>query len=141
MRFAKLFAGIFLVLFLGILSAPLVGNMHPLAYFSPKDEEFTELYFEDHTNLPTHIRASTQYSFRFTIHNVTEKDQKYSYEVLLDTNGEKAVFQKQSVPVKKDEYKTIEETFFSPSAPARSKLIVQLPALGQHIDFWIEGER
>ena len=72
-----------------------------------KPETFTELYFEDHLSLPGNIILFKENSFKFTIHNIENKDMKYPYEVYIDVEGEKQMIDKSSVFIKNDEYKTI----------------------------------
>jgi len=54
-----------------------------------KPETFTELYFENHIDLPKTINRWQQYSFTFTIHNLEYKDMDYRYVVYLERDNEK----------------------------------------------------
>ena len=104
-----------------------------------KPETFTELYFENHLNLPGKIELYQDYPFKFTIHNLEYKDMNYPYEVYIDLNGEKQVIEDSSVFVKSGEYKTINEDFTITLPTARAEVIVNLKDKNQQIDFWIEG--
>jgi len=42
-------------------------------------EPLTELYFENHTELPKYIFLDKNYSFSFTVHNLEEQDMNYEY--------------------------------------------------------------
>lgn len=105
-----------------------------------KPETFTELYFEDHLNLPSEITPKNDYEFKFTIHNLENKDMEYSYEVFLDLGDEKLFIDKNVVSVKNGEYKTIEEKFRINDPAARTKIVVNLINKNQQLSFWVEGE-
>ncbi|GAH55394.1 unnamed protein product [marine sediment metagenome] len=72
-----------------------------------KPETFTELYFEDHLSLPNKVTLFKENNFRFTIHNLENKDIVYIYEVYIDVNREKQMIDKNSVLIKNNEYKTL----------------------------------
>jgi len=42
-----------------------------------KPETFTELYFEDHLSLPNMVTLFKENNFKFTIHNLENKDMEY----------------------------------------------------------------
>ena len=70
-----------------------------------KPETFTELYFEDHLSLSNKVTLFKKNNFKFTIHNLENKDMEYPYEVYIDVNGEKQMIDKNSVLIKNNEYK------------------------------------
>ncbi len=112
---------------------------------SIKPENFTELYFEDNAHLPLKIKQKNtnlfinpadSYSFKFTIHNLENKEMKYHYEVyILDPN--KVVFDQGEVNIQNNESKTIDETFYMPSIYPRTKFVVNLIDKNQQIAFWM----
>ena len=106
-----------------------------------KPETFTELYFEDHLHLPSTVISRHSYSFAFTLHNLESKDMEYSYEVSADIRQDKLLisFDKGTVFVKKDAYKTIREEFTPAKAFPRSEIVVYVINKKQMIDFWVEG--
>jgi len=103
-----------------------------------KPETFTELYFEDHQSLPNKATLFKENSFKFTIHNLENKDMEYSYEVYIDINGEKQMIDKSSVLIKSNEYKTITADYTITVPFQRAKVIVNLIDKNQQIHFWIE---
>lgn len=113
-----------------------------------KPENFTELYFEDHTLLPIKIKQKNtnsvvkpvdSYTFKFTIHNLENKTMKYTYEVyILDPN--KVVFDQGEVDIQNNASKTIDETFYMPNIYPRTKIVVNLIDKNQQIAFWM-GEK
>lgn len=104
-----------------------------------KPETFTELYFENHLLLPSKIIYYKENDFKFTIHNLENKDMEYPYEVYIDVNGEKQVIDEASVIVKSGEYKTIDENYEITLPTIRVKVIINLINKNQQIDFWMEG--
>ena len=106
-----------------------------------KPETFTELYFENHLSLPSTIIYGEDNKFKFTLHNLENKDMNYTYEVYINLNGEKQIIDQSSVFVKSGEYKTIDEDFTISLPTARVEVIANLINKNQQIDFWIEGEQ
>jgi hypothetical protein len=104
-----------------------------------KPETFTELYFENHRSLPSKITYNEDNKFKFTIHNLENKDMNYPYEVYINLNGEKQIIEKSSVFIKSGKYKTIDEDFTISLPTARVEVIANLINKNQQIDFWIEG--
>ena len=102
-----------------------------------KPETFTELYFEDHLSLQKEITVFKENNFKFTIHNLENKDMEYPYEVYKDINGEKQMIDKSSVLIKNNEYKTITEDFTLAVPMQRFKVVVNLIDKNQQIDFWM----
>ncbi|MEK7573878.1 MAG: hypothetical protein AAB531_05665 [Patescibacteria group bacterium] len=127
---------------LGVLfvrrQSPAIDNAITLAT-TVKPETFTELYFENHLSLPGKIILYQDYPFKFTIHNLENKDMSYPYEVYINLNGEKQIIDEASVFVKSGAYKTIDEGFTITYFTKRVEVIVNLKDKNQKIDFWIEG--
>lgn len=105
-----------------------------------KPEIFTELYFENHLLLPSKITYFEANKFKFTIHNLENKDMEYPYEVYIEVNGKKQTIDQSSVLIKSNEYKTIDEDFTISLPTGRVKVTVNLTQKNQKIDFWIEGQ-
>ena len=105
-----------------------------------KPETFTELYFEDHLSLPNKVTLFKEDNFKFTIHNLENKDMEYPYEVYIDVNREKQMIDKNSVLIKNNEYKTISEDFTITITMQRVKVVVNLINKNQQIHFWMGEE-
>ena len=105
-----------------------------------KPETFTELYFEDHLFLPNKVTLFKENNFKFTIHNLENKDMEYPYEVYIDLNREKQMIDKSSVLIKKNEYKTILEEFTITIPIQRVKVAINLISKNQQIHFWMGEE-
>ncbi len=125
---------------IAIRSNPQIKNTITLAT-TVKPETFTELYFEDHTKLPHTLTVSEQYSFRFTIHNLENRDMNYPYEFYVDLGKDKLMLDKGNVFIKKDGYKTISRTFVVNDVLKRSRFVVNLINKDQHISFWAEATK
>ncbi len=106
-----------------------------------KPETFTELYFEDHLSLPNKVTLFKKNNFKFTIHNLENKDMEYKYEIYVDVKkGKKRMIDKGSVLIKNNEYKTISEEFTIRIPIRRVKVAVNLISKSQQIHFWMGEE-
>ena len=92
---AALVAGIFLL----VNYVPSVKEAFILAT-TKIPETFTELYFEDHLSLPKEITLFKENNFKFTIHNLENKDMLYPYEVYIEVNAERQSIAKSSILIK-----------------------------------------
>src|SRR3989344_5246480 len=51
-------------------------------------EPLTEVYIENHTDLPKNVYLNKTYNFSFTIHNLEYQDMRYNYSIdVYDANG------------------------------------------------------
>lgn len=125
-------------IFFYVKSNPAIREMITLAT-TVKPETFTELYFENHTKLPSKIELSHLYTFAFTLHNLEYKDMDYPYEVYIEVEGKKQYLDQRTVSIKKNRYKTINENFTFTLPKGRVKVVVNLINKNQQIDFWIES--
>ena len=104
-----------------------------------KSETFTELYFENHLNLPSVIKPNQPYYFEFTIHNVESQDMTYPYAVYLQAGDVKIPINQNMVTIKNNQYKTIHEAFSVTAPVTKSEIVVNLLNKNQQIDFWIKS--
>ncbi len=104
-----------------------------------KPETFTELYFEDHSNLPKAIIRRKEYSFVFTVHNLEHQDMEYPYAIYLQRGDQKTILNQGTFSLKYDEFKSINEGF-GPLKNLRSNIVVELLNKNQIISFWMEGQ-
>ncbi|MFH1210292.1 MAG: carbohydrate-binding domain-containing protein [archaeon] len=97
-------------------------------------EGFTELYFEDHTNLPKYSDGNLEFSY--SIHNLENKDYTYYVEIAVERdNGTKEVLNTEKYEVKHNETKTVEEKI-NVQDFKKAKVIVSLKDKEQSIHFW-----
>ena len=101
-------------------------------------ETFTELYFEDNLHLPSQVIPKRPYFFQFTLHNLEGKDMQYPYEVYIEVGQDKLLFDKGTIFVQENGYKTIQERFATTDILRKGEIVVDLVNENQHIDFWIQ---
>lgn len=105
----------------------------------PRPERFTELYFENHTNLPkTKVKNETIF-FSFTVHNLEGKDMQYPYVVYFKNNYGTTTVEKSGAFVKDNEYKTITESYTFKSNSPQETLYVELTDKHQELHFALSG--
>jgi hypothetical protein len=105
-----------------------------------KPEVFTELYFENHLNLPSIIKPNQPYYFEFTIHNLENQEMTYPYEVYLQAGNVKLPIDQKTVTIKNNQYKTIRVGFSVDAPIVKSEIAINLINKNQQINFWIENE-
>jgi len=97
-------------------------------------EGFTELYFEDHTNLPKYTDGDLE--FKFSIHNLENKKYTYYVEVAVEKDGkEKEVIDNAKYILEDKEIRTV-TTKFRIDDYKKAKIIVTLKEKEQSIHFW-----
>lgn len=102
----------------------------------PKQEHFTELYFNDHINLPKQIQKGEKVSFSFVIHNLEGKKWQYPYAVFfVSQNGQITNIEEKAVTLASGEYETIEESYISNLAENKGGIYVALQQPQQEIHF------
>lgn len=113
-----------------------------LPALTPQPERFTELYFEDHLNLPKQIEFNTSYPVSFTIHNL--EGRQMTYDVQIELVGETSESPQvnlltQTVDVSANESKTVSIELRVPALfSERARMTVRLVDLDQTIHFWME---
>lgn len=101
----------------------------------PQQERFTELYFENHTHLPTEVSANTPFTVSFVIHNLEGEDMIYPYNVYVKDSYGTTTLESASVMVKDAAYKTITEKYNLKSVNSQKTLFVELPSKHQELHF------
>jgi len=102
----------------------------------PRQERFTELYFNDHINLPKQISRSENISFSFVIHNLEGESREYPYLVYFKSqNGQITNIEENTVTLSNGNYKTIEESYTSAFAKNAGGIYVELQKPQQEIHF------
>lgn len=104
-----------------------------------KPETFTELYFEDHSNLPSTASASGTINFSFTVHNLENKKFDYPYEVYLEWDHSKTIIDKNHLTLNPDEYKTTKISYTPVKEITTAKVVINLISKEQQIYFWLKG--
>ena len=102
-------------------------------------EPFTELYFEDHLNLPKTIEPGKYYAFEFTVHNLENKQMDYEYQMTIETDQP---FPKPTntgfITLENNETKTTKQNFKISKEFQTAKITVTLAEQDQEIHFWVK---
>ncbi len=102
----------------------------------PRQEHFTELYFNNHTNLPKNPTINGMIKFSFAIHNLEGKDKEYLYVVYFKKGKYRTTtVDQKTVLVKDNEEKIITETYKFNSNTIIETIFVGLTDLNQEIHF------
>jgi hypothetical protein len=91
-------------------------------------EPLTELYFENHTALPSNISLNTPQSFSFTIHNLEYQKMGYNYSVNAYSESDVLLFNLDSgnIVLEENGTKTISENFNVKDSFGRMKIVVTI---------------
>lgn len=112
-----------------------------LIFTTKTTESFTELYFEEHQNLPSEYTLG-EYEFAFTIHNLENQDMDYSYNVYIEyyDNDEfvkSETIEAKNVLIANNETKTLTETFKISEEHDYAKVAVETNE--EEIHFWLRS--
>ena len=121
---------------------------------TPRPERLTELYFTDHTNLPSTYSVGEKQTVDFTIHNLEYRDAEYSY--VITVSSEDGMVQREingnPFTLVHDEFREISLDFVPVDLGTRSKVTVTLDYDGiafgeddpspqtQSIHYWVERQ-
>lgn len=108
-----------------------------LIFTTKTEESFTELYFEDHQNLPSQVNLNQNYQFSFSIHNLEQATTDYQYAVYIEQeDGTTNTIDSSSITLNNEQTATIQESFQREDSFTSAKVIVELNT-GEEIHFWI----
>ena len=128
------------VIALIILSLLLTRPLHTILakyHLLPEPEKFTELYFENHQNLPSRVEAGEKYTFAFSVHSEEQVPMTYPYRIYIQTDKKRIPVQTGTFSLVQDQKKTFQEKFLAPSYNKSAEVVVELVNKNQSIDFWI----
>jgi hypothetical protein len=91
-------------------------------------EPLTELYFENHTALPSNISLNSPQSFSFTIHNVEYQKMGYNYTVIAYDQNNNLLFSLNSsnIVLENNQSKTISEKLIANNHFGRMQVVVEI---------------
>lgn len=104
-------------------------------YLIPKEESFTELYFEDQFVIPQELTAGETISFAFTIRNNEGMDKEYPYTIYLQNENEAILIGEGIISIKNAEEKTSTFSYTFIKEHEKETMFVALPEQGQKIHF------
>jgi len=135
-----IYIDIIIILILGgalLFNNPTVRQTWVLAT-TIQPERFTELYFENHTELPKFATKDESYEFKFTIHNLEHQTKQYKYEIsITDDKEDKQILKVKTLTLKHDEFATIPIYFKLLKQVDKARVVVKLVNKDQEIAFWI----
>ena len=113
-----------------------------LIFTTKTTESFTELYFEDHQDLPS-IYALEDYEFEFTIHNLENQNMDYPYKVEIEYYDneklkETTTLEESNILLEHNSTATITQEFEITEEHDYAKIIVETN--DQEIHFWLRSE-
>jgi hypothetical protein len=102
------------------------------------EEPLTELYFNNHLELPSEASVGEPVHFSFTIHNLEGREMEYEYAIEVSYNDSSRFIIEDVISVGEGEYAEIAKsvTFVEPFD--RAKVEVLLESKGQSIHFWVD---
>ena len=109
-----------------------------IIFTNKTSEPFTELYFEDHQNLPKIVQLNQIYNFQFSIHNLENKDENYFYLIHIDADGNDIFLDSSYISLKNNQTATISKNFMLTENFENAKIIVELIGKNQEIHFWVK---
>ncbi len=114
-----------------------------LIFTTSTTESFTELYFEDHNDLPSNIQLNKEYSFQFSIHNLENQQTTYNYTIYIEYYSNEKLQSREtinsdSIALEHDQRATISKSFEINEDFELARLIIETN--DQEIHFWVEEE-
>jgi hypothetical protein len=91
-------------------------------------EPLTEVYFENHTKLPTYLFLNKPYNYSFTVHNLEYQEMRYYYTIdAYDENNTSYYnMDKGEFVLLNNESKTINEQFAMNKHFNRTKIVINI---------------
>jgi len=111
-------------------------------FFTVKVEQpFTQLYFENPTNLPKVMLKGNSYEFSFTIENMEYEEKMYNFVILYENEFERDIIMTSSAKLKHGQSITIPVNLqisgsFENELSNNTKISIQLINMDQEIHFW-----
>lgn len=104
----------------------------------PVPDSYTELYFTGHGLLPRAYKAKQKMYFEFTVHNLENKQMKYSPRVVAIDGSKVIPISQQTITLDHNQSVDIPITFALEDEIEHVKIEVQIPEKRQSIHFWLD---
>lgn len=102
----------------------------------PQDStNLTEIYFEDHEDLPSTVNIGEVYPFKVTIQNLEDEVKIYDVKVYLDISEQRMDLDSLSIQLGKGETYTFDEALIIPEMTGAAKVVVNVN--DDEIYFWV----
>lgn len=128
--------GMFFLMFLLIDYATAFLRSYSLL---PELVPFTELYIEDHRNLPANLSQEQVATASFTIRNREGKDISYPFIITREYSDTATVIGSGEARISSGASKNIIFSFAVASPEAKTKIEVSLPDQDQRVHFWVNN--
>jgi hypothetical protein len=99
-------------------------------------EPLTELYFNNHTSLPTELKPNETVGFSFTINNLEYKLMSYDYIISAEYNNKSVQLGESAVSLANNQSTAIPIAFSINENFTRAKIVVTIK-YNQTIHFWV----
>ncbi len=109
-----------------------------LIFTTKKSESFTELYFENHQNLPKNIELNKNNEFYFTINNLENTQFTYNYQITLDLDGTTKILKQEQITLNHNQKQPIYHQFKIQNSFKQGKITITLLNKKQSIHFWLK---
>ena len=109
-----------------------------LIFTTKNGESFTEIYFENHQNLPKKIDLNQNYGFYFTIHNLENQPFTYSYQINLDLDGKTQILKQNQIILNHNQKQPIYHQLQINQPFKQEKIVISLLNKQQSIHFWLK---
>jgi hypothetical protein len=106
-----------------------------------REDPFTELYFNNISDLPQNLRLNQTYNFSFTISNRESEEQIYLIRARVEYEGKKKSILSSDVKIDPDQSMSFPVSFNMNESFAQAKIAVRLDNLGHEIHFWAGEEK
>ena len=104
----------------------------------PRQERFTELYFNNYNDLPKKIIKDRKKHFSFVIRNLEGETKEYPYKIYFKSQDNQIINIKEDIITLTDgEYEVIEESYAPVSKESAGGIFVELTEKQQQIHFLV----
>jgi hypothetical protein len=103
-------------------------------------EPLTELYFENHTGLPSMVEPNKTYSFAFTVNNLEYRPMNYSYTVIAQYFNHTIIIKNETIGLEDNTSKTIPVDFLIEDRFSRGRIEISLLGRNQTIHMWFNEQ-
>ena len=126
-----------------MILAPAINRQMHAWKLLPEPERLTELYFTDHTKLPTSYVPGQTQTVRFTVHNLEYRTTTYHYVITESCPGCAAsqTLTRGIFTLGQNQYKKDSVVITLKDVGTRAKVTVSLQGQNESIDYWVNREK
>jgi len=122
----------------------IIGFLAALSFIPIGIEPLTEVYFENHTKLPSGMLPLQEKEFAFSVHNLEYRNMNYSYEIKADYLNVSNIIGNGKFELANNQTTTINQKFSFNSAFERARISVNVMKDNNEsidIHFWVDDVR